>query len=167
MTATSWGFIHGSSCGNGARAKSARRRGPAMPAHITSSLPNNRLLKMIDSYQGIASAMPYLRGISSPAGGVDHEGFSLASHKYDGPDFSGPRMGTYSTLRPFDYRPPRFSVKLLFVGKLSLLSLPTEPAPRRPGVDPTGFEPASATVAGCCVPVTPRARREFIHVREK
>ena len=27
-------------------------------------------------------------------------------------------------------------------------------------VDPTGFEPASATVAGCCVSVTPRAQAE-------
>src|ERR1700680_1660017 len=80
MTGTSWGFTRGSSYGSGARAKSARRRGPVMPAHITSSLPNNRLLKMIDSYQGIASAMPYLRGISSPSGAVDHESFSLASH---------------------------------------------------------------------------------------
>src|SRR5271165_677645 len=37
-------------------------------------------------------------------------------------------------------------------------SLPTEPALGNPSVDPTGFEPASATVAGCCVAVTPRAR---------
>ena len=29
-TGMSWGFIRGSSCGNGARARSARRRGPAM-----------------------------------------------------------------------------------------------------------------------------------------
>jgi hypothetical protein len=37
---------------------------------------------------------------------------------------------------------------------------PTEPALRKRSVDPTGFEPASATVARCRVSVTPRARRD-------
>ena len=118
---TSWGFIRGSFCGIGVRARSARRRGPTK--------------------------------------------WALSTRKCVGPDFSGPdnSLGTYSTLRHPQYRLRQFSVKY-FVAKLCLRLLPTEPALRRLSVDPTGFEPAFATVAGCCVPITLRARRKFTHV---
>jgi hypothetical protein len=83
-------------------------------------------------------------------------------------------LGTYSTLRQDQYRSVKGAVKLLFVGKLSLLCFPQNPRSATRSVDPTGFEPASATVAGCCVTVTPRAHlrvsaksHERLPVRQK
>ena len=117
---TSWGFIRGSFCGIGVRARSARRPGPTK--------------------------------------------WALSTRKCVGPDFSGPdnSLGTYSTLRHPQYRLRQFSVKY-FVAKLCLRLLLTEPALKRMSVDPDG-ESASATVAGCCVPITPPAQRKFTQV---
>jgi hypothetical protein len=50
--------------------------------------------------------------------------------KNNGSDFSEPKIWANSTLRQFQYRSSANYVKVTFVGKLSLPSLPTEPAPR-------------------------------------
>jgi hypothetical protein len=64
-------------------------------------------------------------------------------------------IGYYSTLRHLQYKSASGRVKLLGGEVIPAFPAP-EPAPseqkNREGVDPTGVEPASATVAGCCVP---------------
>jgi|GEM_PF-1714844 hypothetical protein len=51
------------------------------------------------------------------------------------------------------------SVKLL-EEIVSVFSPQTELSSTTGGMDPAGFEPASATVTECCVPFTPRALNE-------
>src|SRR5580698_10416859 len=86
------------------------------------------------------------------------EAASFWSWKNEGPDYSGPiESGRFSTRRQVQYRSPRCAVKLLLQGSYPCFCSPQNPRPEDRSVDPTGFEPASATVAGCCVAVTPRA----------
>lgn len=58
---------------------------------------------------------------------------------------------------------PRCRVKLLSLGAYPSHFAPTEPTlPQNRSVDPTGFEPASATVARCYVSFTPRAQQKLL-----
>src|SRR5580704_2136200 len=72
-------------------------------------------------------------------------------------------LGTYSTLRPSQYRLRQFLVRLLCRKAIPAFASHRTRA-QEMSVEPTRIEPASATVAGCCVRVTPGARRKFTHV---
>jgi|SRR6476646_9583616 hypothetical protein len=56
-------------------------------------------------------------------------------------------------------------VKLLLLGACPRIN--SQKARFTGSVDPTGFEPASATFAGCCVSVTPRARARLYNLRHE
>jgi hypothetical protein len=73
------------------------------------------------------------------------------------------KLGRHSTPRRNKYRAVTQPESSYVCWKPILALASTELALPNGSVDPTGFEPASATVARCCVPITPRARRDSTH----